>query len=174
MVGASALLPPMPALAGDASPCIAAAGANERATSYRAVLSMGTTGTSTTDIQRPDRIHLTTPGMEVIAIGHKAWRRSGSGWQPFAAMPVAEILSMSKTELNSKKLASCVDAGMGLWHGQPAHIFRGTSIVDGKPSETTIYVFSDGYVHHIENKNINGGFSGDFSNFNSTVVNPPV
>jgi hypothetical protein len=153
---------------------MAAVHANERATSYHAVL-VGIAGqgaTTTTDIQKPDRIHMIMGPIEIIAVGNKAWKRSGSGWQTYPPMPVAQILSMSASPL-AKKVGSCEDAGMGSWHGQPAHMFKGTTVDEGKPSVTTIYVFGDGFVHHIENTGPRGGFRGDFSNFNSTTINAP-
>jgi hypothetical protein len=163
-----------PSMADVAPGCIAAIHANDRATSYRAVLhGIGLGGANTTtEIEKPDRIHVIMGSTEIIAVGNKSWKRSGSGWQNYPPMPVAQILATSNTTFD-KKLGSCVDGGMGSWHGQPAHIFKGTTMDGGKPAVTTIYVFSDGFVHHVESAGPRGSFSGDFSNFNSTNISAP-
>ena len=70
---------------------------------------------------------------------------------------------------------TCTDAGMGLWHGQPAHIFKASSVnAKGTVSNMTMYVFPDGLPHHMDYSSTDGT-SGtfDFSKFNSTTVSPP-
>jgi hypothetical protein len=165
-----------PALA-DGGACLAAAHDNDSAKSYRAIMTSGLSGkttVSTIDIVKPDRFHETGTNEEMIAIGHKAWMRMGSaGWKSLPGMDVSDLFSTTGVKFKNTNGLSCVDAGMGLWHGQPAHIYKGASTSVHGPVHSTLYVMSDGYVHHIEMTTTSGNVEMDFTNFNSASVNPP-
>lgn len=165
---------PTAALA-DPAACLAAARADDSAHSYRMVMNTsfrGQTLTTTIDLVRPNRFHLTEPGIEMIGIGKKAWKRAGSAWQPMPGFDIGDFPT-AQTNLTSWA-GSCVDGGIGAWRGQPAHLFRGTSVRNGKQSVATIYVFADGFVHHVDVKSANSLVEMDISNFNTTTVNAPT
>jgi hypothetical protein len=160
----------------DRGACLAAAHANDSAKSYRAAMTTsfrGQTTTSTVDLVLPDRFHVTEPTIEMIAIGKRAWKRTpGGAWQ---SMPGMEAGDLSAGQVKVSNLAgSCVDAGMGMWHGQAAHLFRGTNVRGGKRTVATIYVFADGFVHHLDLQSSDGTIEMDLSNFNTTTVNAPT
>jgi hypothetical protein len=167
---------PQPALADSGGACLTAARANESLRSYRAVMVTGFDGknqTSTVDIVKPDRFHVVEPEIEMIAVGFHAWQRTGGGsWKPMPGLDGKDIFAASSVKFKPGA-ASCVDAGMGLWHGQPAHIYKATSLRAGKSSQTTLYVFGDGLVHHMDIATSSGNVTMDFSAFNSATVNAP-
>jgi len=164
-----------PARADVGGACLAAAHANASLKSYRAVMTTsygGKTTVSTVDLVKPDRFHVTQPAIEIIAIGNRAWRRMGSGpWQTMPGMKVADLFATSQIKFSHS--TTCVDGGMGLWHGQPAHLFKSTSTVNGKASQGTIYVMSDGFVHHMDMTASGDHFTMDFLNLNTATVKPP-
>jgi hypothetical protein len=173
---AAGLSAPAPARADASSACLAAAQANQNLHSYRAVMVSdygGKSETSTVDIVKPDSFHVTGSGFEMIATGGRAWRRAGSSaWESMPGMSGKDIFSTSSVDLKAHAHA-CVDAGMGLWHGQPAHLYKSTGTNANRSAETTLYVFGDGLVHHADITTSSGRISMDFSEFNSATVEPP-
>jgi hypothetical protein len=169
-----------PAAAENTATCLQAFKATQSVNSYMAVWTRnhnGTTETSTVEMQKPDRFHESGEGHEMIAIGNKAWMKTGDGpWTPLpGSMNAGEIVSMNPGSFtNFHGTRTCTDAGMGLWHGQPAHIYHST-YTDPKlgSSNSTFYVMSDGYIHHMDFTTSRGNSSMDFSRFNEVTVKGP-
>jgi hypothetical protein len=181
-VTAATLVAPAPARAGsfNMGPCLAVSQANLKANSYRSVMNTnydGRPNVSTVDIQKPDRVHVTSPHSEIIAIGKKTWMRSGGG--PWKLMPnltgMGDLASINPAkEFKPEGSGSCVDAGTGTWKGQPAHLYRGTSTNPRFGTVTdTMYQLSDGYIHHVDANSSHGKSSFDFTDFNSINISPP-
>jgi hypothetical protein len=174
LFGALAATPPV--LAGDSS-CLKAAHSNDGAKSYRAVMTSTRGARSiveTIDIVKPDRMDESGPGHEMVAIGHSAWMREGSGpWKKLPGMDVGDLLSTASTTKFESNSVSCVDNGMGLWHGQPAHMFTGTNNSPHGLVRSKLYLMGDGYIHHLETSTSSGGIQMDFSEFNSASVSAP-
>jgi hypothetical protein len=131
---------------------------------------------ATEELVRPSSIGVHMKNMEMIGIGNKAWMRmNGSAWTP-TKLAIGQLASMDpKSFMPHNAKVTCTDAGMGLWHGQPAHIFKASSVnAKGTVSNMTMYVFPDGLPHHMDYSSTDGT-SGtfDFSKFNATTVSPP-
>ena len=130
---------------------------------------------ATTYIQKPDRIHVIEPKIEMIGIGSKSWMRlNGGAWQ---STPVAlgGLASMDPSQfMKTKGTLTCTDAGMGMWHGQPAHIYKTTSSGSkAGPGHATMYVGTDGFVRHVEFQTAKVSGSEDLSKFNAVKITPP-
>jgi hypothetical protein len=173
-IAAAAVLDIAPAESAGSS-CLAAVQANAKAKSYHSVLTnAGVHATTTVDIVSPDRLRVFDNGVELIAIGNKAWRREGSGpWKAAPPVPVAQILN-APLAAASENGVNCVDAGMGTLDGRPAHIYKSSSVVHGKTVHATFYVLGDGFVHRFEVTSARGGSVMEFSNFNATTIDRPV
>ena len=163
------------------NPCIAAAMVNLKLTSYETTMTTnhgGASSVSTVDIQKPDRIHVFNPGSEMIAVGHQTWMKmNGSGWKSYPHMDIGSLASMDPTTFmnNHPTDVTCVDAGPGLWHGQPAHVFKSSTTTSRTGVvHATIYQMSDGYVHHMDiadSKGMTASF--EISRFNAVKISPP-
>ena len=163
------------------NPCIAAAMANLKLTSYETTMTTihaGGSSVSTVDIQKPDRIHVVNPGSEMIAVGHQTWMKmNGSGWKAYPHMDLGSLASMDPTTFMNKHKSdvTCVDAGPGLLHGQPAHVCK-SSATNPRTGvvHATIYQMSDGYVHHMDIVDSKGTtLSFAMSRFNAVNISPP-
>jgi hypothetical protein len=161
------------------SPCDGVVKALRGANSYEAVLiarNGNTTGLqATTDIEKPSSIHVIEPKMEMIGIGSKGWMRiNGGAWQS-TPVTIGNLASMDPSKfLKSKGTPTCVDAGMGAWHGQPVHIYKETyTTPDGSTGNATLYVGTNGFIRHedFETSKVSG--SEDFSKFNAVTIAPP-
>jgi hypothetical protein len=181
MTAASFLAALLPALTGlparaDSTSCQAAVQTFDSLKSYRAVSTTNVGGkpyVSTTDIVLPDRFHVWEKDIELIAIGSKSWQKmNGADWQATPASGTSMDLRPDAAAFRNVG-ADCSDAGMGAWQGQPAHIFKSSNISERAGHlVSTLYVFSDGYVHHLEIKGADV-VTMDFSAFNSATVKPP-
>jgi hypothetical protein len=164
-----------PARAGNA--CVAAYEANLGLHSYRTTLRTPAGTQTTVDLVIPDRFHVIGKGMEMISVGNRTWMRTGSaGWSPMpgAGMNTAAIFAMARQQMDVNKAGnSCVDAGLGSYAGRPAHVFKFSRVGPNGPSSGKLYVFPDGYVHHLETSSPQGPIEVDFSKFNSVAVSPP-
>jgi hypothetical protein len=171
-----------PAVAGtfNMGPCLAIARANMGAKSYRSVMNTNYDGhpnVSTVDIQKPDRVHVTSLQSEMIAIGKQTWMKMNGG--PWKSMPklsgMGDLASMDPAkEFKPEGTGSCVDGGTGTWKGQPAHLYKATSTNPRFGTmKSTLYQLSDGYVHHMDASSSHGTSSFDFTDFNSVSVSPP-
>jgi hypothetical protein len=178
LVFASALALGAPAAAGGGAACIEVFHAHDSVKSYRAVQTRTRNGgstTSTIDIVKPDRAHMISPRIEMIVIGNRMWRRmGGTAWQT-ATPGIKGTDILSTMQIHTENFGgSCSDAGMGMWRGHPAHIFKGTYVTPSGTQHATAYLFGDGLVHHVDMTLSGGGtMSMDLSNFNTTSVNPP-
>jgi hypothetical protein len=148
--------------------------------SYHAVISMTIGGkpyVTTMDIEKPNKYHVTQPGMEVIYVGTSGWQRpTGEAWKPAPAMPVD--LTAAATDIFGKGDWNCTSAGAGAWQGQPARIYKvtGTRSVGEKriPTAETIYMLGDGYVHHVVvNSGSDPPWTMDFTELNTATVTAP-
>jgi hypothetical protein len=158
------------------SPCDAVAKALRGVNSYEAVLIAGNGGSqATTDIEKPSSIHVTEPKMEMIGIGSKGWMRiNGGAWQ---STPVA-IGNLASTDpstfVKPKGTRTCVDTGMGAWHGQPVHVYKETyTSPDGSAGRATLYVGTNGLIRHEDFQTSKVSGSEDFSKFNAVTIAPP-
>jgi len=172
-----AFLLAVPAVPGRANAvaCFTAFTANDKARSYRMILT-SRNGVETIDMVKPDRMHILTNGTEIIAIGNRGWARLGpnSVWKPTPAMSMSDIRSMLAAITGKQHSGdTCVDAGMGSYRGHPAHLYKGTHAGPFGPSKGTIYVFGDRLVHHIDAVSARGTLSMDFTDFNTATVYPP-
>ena len=112
----------------------------------------------------------------MIAVGKQAWMKMNGG--PWKLMPslagMGSLASMDPSkDFKIQGNGSCTDAGMGIWKGQPAHIYKGVSTSSHGTVTSTMYQLGDGYVHHVDVNTSSGKSTFDFSNFNSTNVSPP-
>jgi len=166
-------LAPSLALA-DLGPCNAPIKATESLRSYHAVVitGPGAAGQTTMDLVRPDRFHVTQPEIEIIAIGNQAWQRiDGGAWKTAPGVDGTSVFATADSFKPQGSDATCVYAGMGLWRGQPAHIYKSASTK--RASTSTLYVFGDGLIHHVDSTTSRGRVSMDFSQFNSASVSAP-
>lgn len=147
------------------------------ANSYAATMSIhGKTDLqATTEIQKPDRVHVIEPKMEMIGIGSKSWMRLNGGAWHSLPVSVGGLASMDPSEFAKTKGAmTCADAGMGAWHGQPTHIYKMTSSSSKTGTgHATMYVGTDGFVRHVEFQTAKISGSEDFSKFNAVKISPP-
>lgn len=156
------------------SPCFKAATADFKASSYETTMTSDGK-TSVVDIQKPDRIHEKGPGNEMIAIGKQTWMRfNGGPWKSYPNMNMGSVASMDPSSfIKPQGTGTCTDAGPGMFHGTPAHVYKGAWTGQHGTSNTTIYVMPDGYVHHMDITTSRGPMSFDISRFNAVTVSPP-
>lgn len=121
------------------SPCDAAVKALRGVNSYEAVLITGNGGSQATteyrEAQQHPR-HRTENGDDRDRF-QRLMRINGGAWQ---TTPVA-IGNLASTDpstfLKSKRTRTCVDTGMGAWHGQPVHVYKETyTSPDGSANRT--------------------------------------
>jgi hypothetical protein len=164
-----------PARAGNA--CVAAFEANLGLHSYRTTMTTAAGAQTVVDLVVPDRFHVSGKNMEMISVGSRTWMRIGNaGWNPMpgAGMNTAAIFATARQQMDVNKAGnSCVDAGLGSYGGRPAHVFNFSRSGASGTSSGKVYVFADGYVHHLETTSPHGTIEVDFSKFNSVSVNPP-
>jgi hypothetical protein len=178
---AASLVPAAPVSAAfDMGQCEGIVRAFGSAKSYRAVMTStfsGKSNATTVEMEKPDRVQVTSPQNEMIAIGKKTWMKMNGG--PWKALPgmsgMGDLASMDPSKsFKPTGTGACVAAGLGLYKGQPARLFKTTATSPNLGTvHNTIYVLSDGFVHHVDGDSPHGKMSMDFSDFNSVNISPP-
>jgi hypothetical protein len=120
----------------------------------------------TMDFVKPNSMHMTARGMEMIVIGSTMYvKPSGRSWMKMqntaggGPSDVKDWIHMTKDDTNK---ITATDLGMKSVGGESLHAYRMTSSKTNKPS--TVYVGSDGYVHRVEGDK--PGHAVTFSMFN--------
>ncbi len=155
-------------------------------TSYRAKMTMttsGTTHTRTIEFVAPDRVRMTgdSPMGNLVSIGSRSWMQlPGRGWTASPAA-IGSMMGQMRDPANIEKFSKDAHQvvtfkGNGTWQGQPAHLYAVSSSFSGYSSHATVYVLPDHYVHHIETTGQYGTSSIDYSDFNSKSISivPPM
>ena len=161
-----------------ASPCAAAVHSMLNYTSYHGVMNVTVDGkpiVTTMDVVKPDRVHVTMMGTEMVVIGKSGWQRTGSGaWSAAPGMDGASLISPPAglgTEYIEK---SCIDAGMGMWQGTPAHRYKATYLNVKKAVVTsTLYVDGSGMLRGVQGGEPKSPVTMTLTQINSASVTAP-
>ena len=130
-------------------------------------------GGMTMDIVRPDSVHMSASGMELVKIGSTMYVKApgGKGWmkQSVHGAGPAAVADKMKSMLNERDAFTATDLGMKAMHGgEPMHAYK---VKQKNGSSSVIYVARDGFVHRMQSDNS----TMEFSKFNQIApIRAPI